>query len=230
MTTRREMILGKDPVNIILFSTVRSGHNFIRQQIESWGDYNVCNAEDLLPENFELHKPHLVANGKLVDWNQDTAIVVVIRDLLNWWASYVMWVHKSWKPNRDQVDRAFKIWIAMVEEASMVTDYVGFNFPVNYDIFKKNRLLRKVLCDCIGGEYNEDTLDQVTPQGNGSSFDSGYSAKRMDTHLRYQHIMKTQYADFYTRTLREHPEAIEVYKKHMGGYMNINQKQFLIDL
>ena len=148
-------------------------------------------------------------------------------DLLNWWASYVMWIHKSWVPEKPQIDIAFHIWTSMVKEASMATDYLGYNIPIHYDVFKKNRSFRKLVCHALWGEYDESTLDKVTPQGNGSSFDPGDRADTMDTHLRYKHIMKTQYAEFYTRTLREHPKALEDYKTHFWNHMTQEQKDFI---
>ena len=196
----------------------------MRQAIESWGDYDVCNAEDLLPSRFEHAKPCLVANGKLVDFSKETVIVVVVRDLLNWWASYTNWIHKTWVPNKKQIDYAFHIWASMV---TLATDYLDYNIPINYDIFKKSRPFRELVCNCLNGKYNESTLNKVTPQGNGSSFDPGDKADTMDTHLRYQRIMHTTHADFYIKTLNEHPKAIETYKTHFKNHMTKDQNEFL---
>ena len=195
--------------NIVIIACCRSGHNFVRQMIESWfGRFKIINMEDLQPKDYKSRQPDFPA-----DWSLETVNLIVVRDLLNWWASYLKWIPK---PLTDEKrDLAFKIWTAQAKEA-YTGHYLGRNILVSYETFCTSRPFRKLICHALWGDYNESMLDVVAPQGNGSSFD-GFSrpGSKMKTHLRYREIMHTSLREAYNRGLRENPEAIETYKQFL---------------
>ena len=206
--------------NILLFATVRSGHNFIRQQIESWdvrNEFIIGNFEDVQHPDFGKMKNQIVGHaktgpGKLFDYSLETIKIIVVRDLLNWWASYVKWISKDGLPSQEKVDLAFKIWTSLTVEVEN-----PHFIPVYYDTFKVFKEYRQDICHQIEGTYNEDRLDAVSPQGEGSSFDKmvldGHAGS-MQTDLRYLQLPNDLYP-FYMKGLRDHPGAVEAYTKYL---------------
>ena len=80
--------------NIVVLGCCRSGHNFVMNQIKSWDVNNemlVYNFEDVRPIDYEVSKKAMVSNGKLFNPKLETINIIVVRDLLNWWASYLKW-------------------------------------------------------------------------------------------------------------------------------------------
>ncbi len=214
--------------NILIFATVRSGHNFIRQQIESWDhdeQFIIGNFEDVQPQNFEDMKYQIVGhpkkgNGELFNYSLETIKVVIVRDLLNWWASYLQWIVQGSFPSRAKVDLAFKIWTSLTIDAGNNYEVI----PCIYDVFKDNEFLRRLICNLIGGKYTEENLDVVPPQGGGSSFDKISKGSDMKTDLRYK-MLSHELKDFYMRGLRSHPKAIAAYTKYFT--QTVDQKSLL---
>jgi len=70
-------------MDIVIIGCCRSGHNFIRKQVDSWG-FDTFNYEDVVPEQY----PQIPSKGK---YPHNPKNIIVVRDLLNWWASYITW-------------------------------------------------------------------------------------------------------------------------------------------
>ena len=81
---------------------------------------------------------------------------------------------------------------------------------------KEIEAMRKTLCGFLGGNYSEECIDKIPEAGNGSSFDKDIPGSQMQTTLRYQQIMNTPLKDQYLDILRQHPEAIQLYKTHFN--------------
>lgn len=211
--------------NIIIVACCRSGHNFVINQINSWSlDHAIIhNFEDLKPEDHKAKFNYWWEAG-VIDNYYDIDTIIVVRDLLNWWASYLKW--STLRPaSLIIVQNAFDIWIAQVKEAFGETQFIDHYHIVNYDIFKFNQETRKGLCNILGGEYSEDRIDQVPAAGDGSSFDFSIPGSKMKTHLRYQQMINSPLEDLYFEMLQKNLEAIELYKTYFS--LTREQKQLL---
>jgi len=209
--------------NIVIIACCRSGHNFVRQMIQSWSpELLIINFEDVQPQDYAQAQKSIIMGTCQIDsdfsshkinWANKTFNIIVFRDLLNWWASYLKWIPKPLSDYKR--DLAFKIWTSQLEEA-YTGKYLNYSLLVGYEIFHSSRSFRLMVCDTLKGEYNEDMLDIVTPQGKGSSFD-GLIKKgfEMATDFRYKQIMESDLRGEYIRGLRENPDAIEAYKRFL---------------
>lgn len=202
--------------NIIVIACCRSGHNFVMNQIRSWdmGHAIIHNFEDLKPLKYEARIKYWTKAG-VIDNYFDTNTIIVVRDLLNWWASYMTWIFDKPVPE-ENIQNAFDIWVAQVKEAFGETEYIDHYHIVNYDIFKWNRSTRKGLCSIIGGEYSEVVIDYVPEAGGGSSFDKGIPGQAMETGLRYKQALAGSHGGYYTHILSQNKEAIQLYKTHFS--------------
>ena len=219
--------------NIMLIACCRSGHNFIHEQLKSW-DVNkqllIYNCEDMLPANYEEEKYGIVADGLLLDTQFETIKIIVVRDLLNWWASYLKWGQRvPFILAPEKIRYAFTIWNAQVLEA-FIPRFMCFPIPCEYDVFKTSRYYRGQLCRRIGGlRYNEKMLDFVPSTGDGSSF-SGTSIKgtELETAYRYKQVLDTPLRDAYVRGLQSNMLSLEVYKRFFS--LTDEQKEFISTL
>lgn len=217
--------------NIIVIASCRSGHNFVAEQIRSWGsegEYIIHNFEDVKPRDHDMMKEQFCTAG-LIDDTLQTITVLVVRDLMNWWASYLKWILKSTisthakfdndflllkEQTHAKFDHAFLLWKEQAEEAIQKTTFIASKAIVMYDAFKDMDSERKSLCNIVGGNYNESRLDLVPSPGRGSSFDKGIPGREMKTHLRYQELISGPMRELYCGGLKENPEAVELYKKY----------------
>ena len=206
--------------NIIIIACCRSGHNFVMDQIRSWGDYNIVNFEDMLPAVYQKHLNYL--DGSLVDISLEVIPIIIVRDLLNWWASYMTWIFNKPVP-KENIQNMFNIWVTQVKEAAKVTNYIPGAVDINYDSFKSSVFTRKALCDTIGGEYSEKVLNEIPTPGNGSSFDVGVPGQAMEAGLRYKQAIGGGQSGYYVHILSQNQEALELYKKHF--HLTDDQKQ-----
>lgn len=202
--------------NIIIIASCRSGHNFVAEQIRSWGsegEYIIHNFEDVKPRDHDMMKEQFCTSG-LIDDTLQTITVLVVRDLMNWWASYLKWIVKDDMPSQEKLNHAFLLWKEQAEEAIQKTTFIASKAIVMYDAFKDMDSERKSLCNIVGGNYNESRLDLVPSPGRGSSFDIGIPGREMKTHLRYQELINGPMRELYYGGLKENPEAVELYKKY----------------
>ena len=102
--------------NIVILGNCRSGHNFVIEQIKSWNPNDlIYNFEDVRPINYETSKLSMVNERQIFNPELETINIIVVRDLLNWWASYLKWIVKDGtdksfaQPYRLQ--NAFDIWL-----------------------------------------------------------------------------------------------------------------------
>ena len=132
----------------------RSGHNFVREQLKSW-DVNkqllIYNCEDMLPANYDTEKYVIVGEGLLLDDKLETIKLIVVRDLLNWWASYLKWGQKTpFILTPEKIRNAFIIWNAHVLEANLPR-YMDPSLYCEYDDFRTSMSNRIALCNKIDG-------------------------------------------------------------------------------
>ena len=195
--------------NIILVACCRSGHNFVINQIHSWGDYNVINFEDVEPEDYQKRLNYI--EDVFLNNDHDTIPVIVMRDLLNWWASYLTWIRK-YAVDDEKIQHAFNIWTNQTQEAIGKTKYIEGKLEVSFDGFKVIPSIRQWLCESIGGNYSEDRIDVVPDAGGGSSFDN-LPGSQMDTHLRYRKMIKDPY---YLHMLSVNKKAMDLYRDNFS--------------
>ncbi len=202
----------------MLMACCRSGHNFVHEQFKSWDVYKrllIYNCEDMLPANYDEEKYAIVSQGLLLDTQLETIKIIVVRDLLNWWASDLMWIlSKTSYISVDKIRNAFTIWNAHVLEAN-TPRYMGASLYCEYDDFRTSRSNRIALRNKIGGLlYSEKMLDYVPSSGGGSSFD-GTSVKgsEMKTDLRYKQILDTPLRVAYVKGLQDNTLSLEVYQR-----------------
>lgn len=190
----------------------RSGHFFIQNMIRSWlVGVPIYNAEDLVPR--KLWKAPLKNN---------TIVVLQIRDLLNWYSSTVQAnVNGRCTLSEDVLRYHFtiktKIWWRTAKEFYGLTDYLSaFQvLRVDYDEFVKSPQIRKNICRELGGQYNEDRLNEIHKAGGGSSFDRfkyNNSGSVMNVLNRYQQISSEYYKYF---DVLQQTQALQLYEKHM---------------
>jgi len=195
-------------VELSMLSTTISGHTFIKEVIESWGDYNIIVMENTLPK--EIYKYRL---------DVDNLKVIVIRDFRNFLASSI----KS-KVNAYEMSSNF-VWSeeylvphitayrAIIEEA-IYKEYYDADVVISYDIFCEDQTYRKGICDLLGGTYTEERLGFVPKEGNGSSFDQlsmQGEGQKMKTRDRHEQILETEWAEVYLKLLNENEDLMFKY-------------------
>ncbi len=203
--------------NIIIIACCRSGHNFIMDQIRSWLPVEsiLHNFEDILPVHYR-DRLKLLEKAGVLNTKLETIPIIIVRDLLNWWASYLTWITQNGTIEiaSDKLNYAFKIWTEQVKEAYDNTRFIPGTIDINYDMFKKDPRIRKGLCFLLGGNYSEERIDRVLDPGNGSSFDKGIPGSEMKTSLRYEQVMAGSSWELYRDMLRLNPEAVMYYRRH----------------
>ena len=214
---------------IALFAPSRSGHNMIINSIRSWNpDAIVGNFENMPPSRFQKQKHAIAGHGKKIDWDDSTLSVIVIRDLLNWFASYLMFVPD--KENK-HYRRMFLLWNDYVNEMLRKTNYLPNKSIILYDWFINDGEYRKIHCEHVGGQYNESELNKVTRGGGYSSFDGKKfinNAQKMKTNIRFRQIMETDHGSRYREILRLNNDVVLFYSNKF--VLSENQKSFLVGL
>ena len=169
----------------------RSGHAFVGNMIRSWTDAIYKDMENRRPERFQRNKRGI--------------IVLQTRDLLNWFASY-------YRASQTYNRRMVSIWWAISAEV-----YRPHLFPdavrLIYDRFFVERAYREDICRQIGGTYNEDVLEVVLPNGDGSSFSKTQCDGRahdLDVLNRYKQVPPAIYRNLF----RQNPGLKRFYCRH----------------
>lgn len=226
MKKRLSIISAKEyPFGYYLHIAVsRSGHNFVLGNIKSWNDCNYkrkyVNFENFLPEHYDIS----IAESNL---NRFPSSITVIqtRDLLNWFASMVCF---GISVNVNRLNHYINVWVEINKEYFHETNYLPNNFiRISYDDFFKSETYRRSICEKIGGaKYNEKMLNHIPDNGEGSSFDKlKYQdmGQKMDVLIRYKQISDER--QWVWKTLKDNPEAIELYLKHFD--VSDEQKKFI---
>jgi len=222
--------------NLNVISSSRSGHNFVMNNIKSWIkdiNYNYTNIENITPMKFRLDNGYYSI--------QDNSInVIVVRDYLNWLASYLPLMKVNLINYRDgyddsvlmnEMNQQIKIWCETVKEFYGETNYVNNKVLVIYDDFFTLKEYRENICDELNGDYNEDKLNEVAINGYYSSFDVDKfdgNANEMKVDERYLQILDTEYHDIYLKILMNNQEALDLYFKYFN--LSDNKKEFINNL
>lgn len=230
--------------NLIMISNSRSGHNFVKNNILSW--LGVFKDSDLFKTKFEYEHmryfnleqttPYMLdqkMKKKGVKINEINLMVTLLRDYLNWLASYTLLCRDMMNRKRPQASFAelstsIKIWTILAKK--MYENPDKGMFYVNYDFFRTDRGYREKLCERIDGKYNEDFLNKMSKQGYFSSFDGhtyANNASEMKLDERYLQILDTQDKDVYLKILKRNEEALRVYLKYFK--VNEEKKRFIRD-
>lgn len=243
----------REPINIpplgffFLIANSRSGHNFVKQNINSWMGQvpkSTVNKKFRRYTNFENFSPQSFDEAIInIDMNEypHSISFILTRDLLNWYASVIHFTHrprltddgtKILRPTNIKHLRAYiNSWTAITKEFYDETNYLPPDFiRVNYDEFFKSQEYRKNICNQIyGAEYNEDYLNITSPAGRGSSFDGvkyKNNASEMKVLERYKQMEK-KYHHLWN-VLVEFPETIELYLNNFN--ITDDQKEFVENL
>ncbi len=189
----------------------RSGHAWTQKMMKSWLDgIPISDLEGWSPRD-------LVARFGVTDL-MDGIIVLQIRDLLNWYASYTRGHH------RFRVG-AIPTWESAAQEFYFPEVLNRFKVVrLSYDDFADSKKYRMDICNQLGGIYNEKKLNSVPNAGSGSTFDGldyDLRGSEMQTRTRYKQISPEAYEvlfknrpglrEFYLKTAKD-PEKINYVK------------------
>ena len=192
----------------------RSGHGFVQSMIREWlPDGKI---QDMENARFrQIHEIPLVGS----------VVVLQIRDLLNWIASYMMsYLRKNTSIEtfdfEEERRHIVKLWRRIAYEYYGITHHVPISevFHVSYDEFFESLAARQLLCQQLGGIYTENRLNKVNPGGCGSSFNGteydGH-AQEMPTLTRYAQVPERMHR-FYHYIFKKDPELLQFYIQHQN--------------
>ena len=189
-----------------MLSTTRSGHNFIKEVIESWGDYDITVMENCLPEKVYQYK-----------LDMRSPRVIVIREFRNFVASSIKSYADAHGPTsawRESIDYKVNAYRAILEEAK-TKEYYDADIVIFYDEFCESQKYRQWVCRQLGGTYTEERLGFVSNEGDGSSFDKlsmQGEGDKMKTRDRYKQILETRWAYMYLEVLGANEDLVEGYE------------------
>ena len=221
-------------MKLIFVASAKTGHNFVMNQVRSWFGIKWTYGDNLV--NIENVPPNMAAKHIKIRKKDYSHIIMVNRDLLNWWASCLKWVVRDFDRVEDQkyiLGEYFKCWGENSKEFFGETNFLGNKLLVMYDQFNHNHIYRKALCQALGGEYSEALRNMVPEAGRGSSFDhQKYDGKgsEMRTHLRYQQIMGTPWEELYLEFLRKYTYIIELYEEYSDWFGITPEKQKILNM
>lgn len=150
--------------------------------------------EGIIPERFVTMKLN------------DGPVVLQTRDLLNWYASYVV-------GRRNQRPGFARNWYSMTREIYYPKVLRKYKvIPVVFDEFVVSRRYRRNICEEIGGDYNETVLRDVHHGGGGSSFDKQTyhgQGDKMKVLERYKQVPP----EYFERLFREETHIYKFYRE-----------------
>lgn len=189
------------------WSISRSGHSFIKNNVRSWMDKR----EVFAAENW----PRMKFDSKMEEMERPMC-AVTIRDPFNNIASLMGHLLQSEGYPLSAMDkyvpRVLEYWCDMVE-------YLGEYrcsrqaIPVFYNRFVSDQDYRKMICSTLGGEYNEEFLNVVPPNGGFSSFDGDSLQNRgseMKTIERWKKALDGEHKDRYVSYLTRNPRILDL--------------------
>ena len=204
--------------NIVIIGSCRSGHNFVREQIETWdkkNKYLIFNADDYNP--IAGSPEDLNAKGIPIDIEKPTTAIVVIRGLLNWWASYVMWItdHGTRPISANNAFNIMQAWKGMVKARESKQLIGKDTLYIKYEDFTINLLTRRRTAMALGLDWDDGNVNNRSRQGRGSTFEGWLDVgNREDTQQRYKQITNSKVKSLFEDTLKARPDLIELYKHH----------------
>lgn len=222
--------------NIIHLAVSRSGHSMVRENMVSWTkhlkDVHIFNFESVDPNRF-----YKVLQAKISRQNikpdTPTTYVIQVRDLLNWWASLLMYRAKNHMDISDRMNNEMlSIWKGIAEEGFGVTNLINSDDKhlCVFEEFIHSRVYREDLCRAIGGKYNEEMLNHVPNAGGGSSFDGFVSqdaGSKMKIDTRYVEMQDIVLENWYRWTLAKNLDVVRAYEAHFN--ISPIQKTFLFN-
>ena len=204
-------------MNISILGSSRSGHNFLKDNLELWTGLKITDVEN--PESTK----------------QGDIIIICMRDYLNNVASLS-------KIRVSHIDKSIKSWIFLVKESFGLSNLIANKYTVFYEKFKNSELYRREICNIVKGVYNEDKLkvfpkkgmissfykDEIKENETSTDFYKKFAGKadQLETNIRWKQILENKKdKGYYISKLKEFPEAIELYIKYYTP--NEEQLQFL---
>lgn len=195
--------------NILLIGCCRSGHNFVKDQIEYWDTqnrYTIYPLDDFDPFTWQENKNMVAKNGEPIDLSKPTETIIVTRGLLNWWASYLMWItDKGTRPVKTMnLWNEMERWVAQVEycEKQPMT-MPGHHIVIQYEDFTTDPGERETVAGFLKLEWNDNRIHKRSVQGRGSSFEGWLDVgSREATQHRYEKIHPESVKRLFENTLR----------------------------
>ena len=190
-----------------MLSTTRSGHNFIKEVIESWGDYDITVMENAAPENIYQYK-----------LDAHSIRTIVIREFRNNLASAIKGKSVSLQAHitlRESIEYKVNAYRAILKEAED-KEYYDADVVIFYDDFCDSEEYRRAICKKLNGIYTEDRLGFVSSEGNGSSWEKMSlqgKGQEMKTRNRHEQILEDpEWADVYLEILEKYKDLVDEYK------------------
>lgn len=193
--------------NIYITAQSRSGHNFIANQLESWGLGPIVKLEGYPPGYFTYELAKQI-NPHMNEPSKDDIHIIVHRDLFNWFASYLTWIIVPGHGiivDDDHLDQQINVWKKIMQEAFGTTNFLTNKMVCDFNSFKNSQGYRMRLCLDLGGKYTEDRLNTIMPTSDGSSFtrfEYQGKANEMDTDHRYKLMLNSPIWKWYWDTLQ----------------------------
>jgi hypothetical protein len=218
--------MGDNTKYVIVHSMSRGGHNWIANVFKSWlgSDYIIHKMEATMPDRFT----ELVTKNLDLPMYPYWPVYIVTRDYLNWAASYfnLLGLPEGKIADPNQVMKKADIWWAIYREAIDETDYIPNKLSISYDIFVKYESYRRMVCDKIGGTYNEGILNFVPAAG--SSFDGNkYTGRGTEMKvLDRWRWFTTEVGEPFQCYLALRPEILDFYVKYLEITQQHEKKKF----
>jgi hypothetical protein len=187
-------------MNVFIIAPSRSGHNWIASMIQSWNPIlEIVDLENISPER--AADVYNLQSGK---------VVLVTRDLLNWYASR----------KRGSITYSLSPlppWEQITAEFYYLTQYLlGYGaVRIKYEDFFTSAEYRHSICDVLGGVYNEKKLGFMPPGGRGSSFsrlEYQGRAQELGTLTRYTQVP----ARLYLNLFKNRPDLLDFYYQYQA--------------
>lgn len=221
----------------------RSGQHAIINWIAHQSKYKVIWYENINIDKFKkgeiknkqsIKKYHINKKGdvlnihsleSLVDINEiketpffeksDVVYISIIRDVYNYLSSYMRWKVKpsTYETNYMQITN----WI---NSAKDILDQNSDFYPILYNNWFSNKEYRNKISDELGLNKSDVGIDQVLPNGLGSSFDGlrmNGKGSQMNVLQRYKNYLKNP---DYINALNDLKEAHELNKEIFGFDIN----------
>lgn len=134
----------------------------------------IINKKDIVPpENYDnkiiLHNDEFIELLKSnPDIEKDPNVIIIPNDLSK--EKFIQQKTEKKDPS-SLLNSSLTTWVSIAKEFIGETLYLDGFIKIYYDDFFISQEYRKNICDQIGGVYNEDVLNIVTPEGRYSSFD-----------------------------------------------------------
>ena len=211
---------------IAICGTSRSGHNWTSKMFRAWMGNNGTSFyqfENLRPSDWMQNgNPRVQVNRKHSDpgvkeMDRKGLVFIQLRDYLNFsasWMKYLIGRNQAYRERKAQ--NVLDVWHELAMEAFDVTNHIPDKEILFYDHFVKSREYRQMICEKIGGNYNEEMIDFVPNNGHYSSFDSnryeGIGSK-MHVTSRWEWFL-TEEGKPFVQYLAAKPEILLFYVKN----------------